>query len=96
MFQLGIIAFTSMLSCTSIQVKRRYRNTMEKFSVWKDILWSGDDGGFHYTTRSPKLITYLNLQAPHSPPHSRWCCMVLLGVRKTTLAKDLMLDWALD
>uniref|UniRef100_A0A4W2I6F7 NACHT, LRR and PYD domains-containing protein 2-like n=1 Tax=Bos indicus x Bos taurus TaxID=30522 RepID=A0A4W2I6F7_BOBOX len=99
MFQLSIITFTSMLSpCTSVQVKRRYRNTMEKFSVWKDILWSGDDGGFHYniTQRSPKLITYLN---PQAPTQSTPLTMVLYGpagVGKTTRAKELMLDWMQD
>ncbi|XP_055266532.1 NACHT, LRR and PYD domains-containing protein 7 [Moschus berezovskii] len=71
---------------------------MEKFSVWKDILWSGDDGGFHYniTQRSPKLITYLN---PQAPTQSTPLTMVLhgpAGVGKTTLAKELMLDWTQD
>uniref|UniRef100_A0A4W2CLP0 NACHT domain-containing protein n=1 Tax=Bos indicus x Bos taurus TaxID=30522 RepID=A0A4W2CLP0_BOBOX len=99
MFQLSIITFTSMLSpCTSVQAKRRYTNTMEKFSVWKDILWSGDDGGFHYniTQRSPKLITYLN---PQAPTQSTPLTMVLYGpagVGKTTRAKELMLDWMQD
>ena len=68
---------------------------MEKFSIWKDILWSGDDHGFHYniTQRSPKLITYLN---PQAPTQSTPLTMVLhgpAGVGKTTLAKELMLDW---
>ncbi|XP_005906315.2 NACHT, LRR and PYD domains-containing protein 2 [Bos mutus] len=71
---------------------------MEKFSVWKDILWSGDDGGFHYniTQRSPKLITYLN---PQAPTQSTPLTMVLYGpagVGKTTRAKELMLDWMQD
>ncbi|XP_065775556.1 NACHT, LRR and PYD domains-containing protein 7-like [Muntiacus reevesi] len=71
---------------------------MEKFSVWKDILWSGDDGGFHYniTQRSPKLITYLN---PQPLPEFTPLTMVLhgpAGVGKTTLAKELMLDWTQD
>ncbi|XP_060996276.1 NACHT, LRR and PYD domains-containing protein 2-like, partial [Dama dama] len=80
------------------KVKRRDGNTMEKFSVWKDILWSGDDGGFHYniTQRSPKLITYLNPQ-----PLTEFTPLTMVlhgpaGVGKTTLAKELMLDWTQD
>nr|XP_020745279.1 NACHT, LRR and PYD domains-containing protein 7 [Odocoileus virginianus texanus] len=71
---------------------------MEKFSVWKDILWSGDDGGFHYniTQRSCKLITYLNRQ-----PLTEFTPLTMVlhgpaGVGKTTLAKELMLDWMQD
>ena len=71
---------------------------MEKFSVWKDILWSGDDGGFHYsiTQRNPKLIRYLNRQ-----PLTKFTPLTMVlhgpaGVGKTTLAKDLMLDWMQD
>ncbi|KAM9226219.1 NACHT, LRR and PYD domains-containing protein 7-like [Dugong dugon] len=72
---------------------------MEKYSsIWRNKFWPRDRNKWHYSViqRSQKLIPFLNPKTSSKlKPHT----VVLqgpAGVGKTTLAKNLMLEWTED
>ncbi|XP_076986886.1 NACHT, LRR and PYD domains-containing protein 7-like [Tamandua tetradactyla] len=79
--------------------EERDRNTMEAVSpLWKNKIWPGDSGYFHYNIiqRSRKLIPFLNPKTSMEPTPHTVVLQGAAGVGKTTLAKKLMLDWTED
>ncbi|XP_023592135.1 NACHT, LRR and PYD domains-containing protein 7 [Trichechus manatus latirostris] len=78
---------------------KEYTDTMEKYSsIWRNKFWPRDRNKWHYSViqRSQKLIPFLNPKTSSKlKPHT----VVLqgpAGVGKTTLAKNLMLEWTED
>ncbi|XP_014649684.1 PREDICTED: NACHT, LRR and PYD domains-containing protein 2-like, partial [Ceratotherium simum simum] len=83
--------------CITLQVKRRERNTMEKFSsIWKNTSWPGDGDDFHYITQRSQKFTFLNHQISTQLMPLTVVLHGPAGVGKTTLAKKWMLDWTQD
>ncbi|KAF5916935.1 hypothetical protein HPG69_013855, partial [Diceros bicornis minor] len=92
-----IIGTPAFSHCITLQVKRRERNTMEKFSsIWKNTSWPGDGDDFHYITQRSQKFTFLNHQISTQLMPLTVVLHGPAGVGKTTLAKKWMLDWTQD